>query len=115
MAVPTLDDLPKLFLVFFLLCTPTVITDRCAFIRQLGMARWWSMIMKLRVPPTQGMGVPCSWVVHRTPPAMVHAPEEILGPNAGKATDKATPRFAYFPFGGGPPVHRKCLCGEGSP
>src|SRR5258707_2854663 len=99
---PTLDDLPKL------VYTGHVITESL----RLYPAAWG--IARLAVedheiagyPVTKGMGVAMAqWVVHRDP-RWYDAPEEFRPERWEDDLLKRLPRFAYFPFGGGP---RQCI------
>jgi cytochrome P450 len=57
-------------------------------------------------PLRKGMGVALSqWVMHRDP-RWFDAPEEFLPERWEDCLVKRLPRFAYFPFGGGP---RQCI------
>jgi cytochrome P450 len=57
-------------------------------------------------PVTKGMGVAMAqWVVHRDP-RWYDAPEEFRPERWENDLWKRLPRFAYFPFGGGP---RQCI------
>jgi cytochrome P450 len=99
---PTRDDLPKL------VYTGHVITESL----RLYPAAWG--IARLAVedheiagyPVTKGMGVAMAqWVVHRDP-RWYDAPEEFRPERWEDDLLKRLPRFAYFPFGGGP---RRCI------
>jgi len=99
---PTLDDLPKL------VYTGHVITESL----RLYPAAWG--LARLAVedheiagyPVTKGMGVTMAqWVVHRDP-RWYDAPEEFRPERWANDLLKRLPRFAYFPFGGGP---RQCI------
>jgi len=99
---PTLDDLPKL------VYTGQVITESL----RLYPAAWG--LARLAVedheiagyPVTKGMGVTMAqWVVHRDP-RWYDAPEEFRPERWENDLLKRLPRFAYFPFGGGP---RQCI------
>jgi cytochrome P450 len=99
---PTLDDLPKL------VYTGHVITESL----RLYPAAWG--LARLAVedheiagyPVTRGMGVTMAqWVVHRDP-RWYDAPEEFRPERWENDFLKRLPRFAYFPFGGGP---RQCI------
>ena len=99
---PTLEDLPKLRY------TEHVISES---MRQYppawGMARLAiedAQIGGYRIP--KGSGVSLSqWVVHRDP-RWYEAPEEFRPERWEDDLLKRLPRFAYFPFGGGP---RQCI------
>ena len=100
--VPTLDDLSKL------IYTGHVITESL----RLYPAAWG--LARLAVedheiagyPVTKGMGVAMAqWVVHRDP-RWYEAPEEFRPERWEDDLMKRLPRFAYFPFGGGP---RQCI------
>src|SRR6266849_3396501 len=57
-------------------------------------------------PVTKGMGVAMAqWVVHRDP-RWYDSPEEFRPERWEDDLLKRLPRFAYFPFGGGP---RQCI------
>jgi cytochrome P450 len=99
---PTLDDLSKL------VYTGHVITESL----RLYPAAWG--LARLAVedheiagyPVTRGMGVAMAqWVVHRDP-RWYDAPEEFRPERWENDLVKRLPRFAYFPFGGGP---RQCI------
>jgi len=99
---PTLDDLPKL------IYTGHAITESL----RLYPAAWG--LARLTVeeheiagyPVTKGMGVAMAqWVVHRDP-RWYDAPEEFRPGRWEDDLIKRLPRFAYFPFGGGP---RQCI------
>src|SRR6202043_3307285 len=99
---PTLDDLARLGY------TGHVITESL----RLYPAAWG--LARLAVedheiagyPVTKGMGVAMAqWVVHRDP-RWYDAPEEFLPERWENDLWKRLPRFAYFPFGGGP---RQCI------
>jgi cytochrome P450 len=99
---PTLDDLPKL------VYAGHVITESL----RLYPAAWG--LARLAVedheiagyPVTKGMGVTMAqWVVHRDK-RWYDAPEEFRPERWGNDLLKRLPRFAYFPFGGGP---RQCI------
>jgi cytochrome P450 len=100
--LPTLDDLPKL------IYTGHVITESL----RLYPAAWG--LARLAVedheiagyPVTKGMGVAMAqWVVHRDR-RWYDAPEEFRPERWEDDLMKRLPRFAYFPFGGGP---RQCI------
>ena len=99
---PTLDDLPKL------VYSGQVITESL----RLYPAAWG--LARLAVegheiagyPVTKGMGLTMAqWVVHRDP-RWYDAPEEFRPERWENDSLKRLPRFAYFPFGGGP---RQCI------
>jgi cytochrome P450 len=99
---PTLDDLPKL------VYAGHVITESL----RLYPAAWG--LARLAVedhevagyPVTKGMGVTMAqWVVHRDP-RWYDAPEKFRPERWENDLLKRLPRFAYFPFGGGP---RQCI------
>ena len=99
---PMLDDLPKL------IYTGHVITESL----RLYPAAWG--LARLTVeeheiagyPVTKGMGVAMAqWVVHRDP-RWYDAPKEFRPGRWEDDLIKRLPRFAYFPFGGGP---RQCI------
>ena len=99
---PTIEDLPKL------VYTGQVITESL----RLYPAAWG--LARLAVedheiagyPVTKGMGVAMAqWVVHRDP-RWYDAPEEFRPERWENDLLKRLPKFAYFPFGGGP---RQCI------
>jgi cytochrome P450 len=99
---PTLDDLPNLSY------TGHVITE----VLRLYPAAWG--LARLVVEPhevagypvTKGMGVAMAqWVVHRDP-RWYDEPEKFQPERWEGDLLKRLPRFAYFPFGGGP---RQCI------
>ena len=99
---PTLDDLPRL------VYAGHVITESL----RLYPAAWG--LARLAVedheiagyPVTKGMGVTMAqWVVHRDT-RWYDAPEEFRPERWENDLLKRLPRFAYFPFGGGP---RQCI------
>jgi cytochrome P450 len=99
---PTLDDLPKL------VYAGHIITESL----RLYPAAWG--LARLAVedheiagyPVRRGMGVTMAqWVVHRDP-RWYDAPEEFRPERWENDLLKQLPRFAYFPFGGGP---RQCI------
>jgi cytochrome P450 len=99
---PTIDDLSKL------VYAGHVITESL----RLYPAAWG--LARLAVedhetagyPVTKGMGVTMAqWVVHRDP-RWYDAPEEFRPERWENDLLKRLPRFAYFPFGGGP---RQCI------
>jgi cytochrome P450 len=99
---PTLEDLPKLRY------TDHVITESMRLYPPAwGMARVTiedAEIGGYRIP--KGSGVSLSqWVVHRDP-RWFEAPEEFRPERWEGDLLKRLPRFAYFPFGGGP---RQCI------
>src|SRR5258708_17960153 len=99
---PTLDDLPKLGY------TGHVITESLRlYPAAWGMARLVVEDHEIAgYPLTKGMGVAMAqWVVHRDP-RWYDAPEEFRPERWEGDLIKRLPRFAYFPFGGGP---RQCL------
>jgi cytochrome P450 len=100
--LPALDDLPRL------IYTGHVITESL----RLYPAAWG--LARLAVedheiagyPVTRGMGVAMAqWVVHRDP-RWYDAPGEFWPERWENDLLKRLPRFAYFPFGGGP---RQCI------
>jgi cytochrome P450 len=100
--LPTLDDLPKL------IYTGHVITESL----RLYPAAWGLARLAVKdheiagYPVTKGMGVAMAqWVVHRDP-RWYNAPEEFRPERWEDDLMKRLPRFAYFPFGGGP---RQCI------
>jgi len=99
---PTLDDLPKLGY------TGHVITESLRlYPAAWGMARLAVEDHEIAgYPVTKGMGVAMAqWVVHRDP-RWYDAPEEFRPERWEDDLLKRLPRFAYFPFGGGP---RQCI------
>jgi cytochrome P450 len=99
---PSLDDLPKLSY------TGHVITESL----RLYPAAWGTARLAVEdheiagYPVTKGMGVAMAqWVVHRDP-RWYDAPEEFRPERWQGDLLKRLPRFAYFPFGGGP---RQCI------
>ncbi|MGH9675839.1 MAG: cytochrome P450, partial [Candidatus Acidiferrum sp.] len=99
---PTLDDLPKL------VYAGHVITEAL----RLYPAAWGLARLAIEeheiagYPVKKGMGVACAqWVVHRDP-RWYDAPEEFRPERWQGDLAKRLPRFAYFPFGGGP---RQCI------
>jgi len=99
---PSLDDLPKL------VYTGHVITESLRlYPAAWGMARLAVEDHEIAgYPVTKGMGVAMAqWVVHRDP-RWYDAPEEFRPERWEGDLMKRLPRFAYFPFGGGP---RQCI------
>jgi cytochrome P450 len=99
---PTLDDLPKL------VYAGQVITESLRlYPAAWGMARLAVEDHEIAgYPVTKGMGVAMAqWVVHRDP-RWYDAPEEFRPERWEDDLMKRLPRFAYFPFGGGP---RQCI------
>ncbi len=99
---PTLDDLPKLRY------TGQVITESLRlYPAAWGMARLVVEDHEIAgYAVTKGMGVAMAqWVVHRDP-RWYDAPEEFRPERWEDDLLKRLPRFAYFPFGGGP---RQCI------
>ncbi len=99
---PTLEDLPKLRY------TDHVISESMRLYPPAwGMARVAiedAEIGGYRIP--KGSGVSLSqWVVHRDP-RWFEAPQEFRPERWEGDLPKRLPRFAYFPFGGGP---RQCI------
>jgi cytochrome P450 len=99
---PSLDDLPNLSY------TGHVITE----VLRLYPAAWGLARLVVEehevagYPVTKGMGVAMAqWVVHRDP-RWYDAPEEFQPERWQGDLVKRLPRFAYFPFGGGP---RQCI------
>jgi cytochrome P450 len=100
--LPTLDDLPKL------IYTGHVITESLRlYPAAWGLARLVVEDHEIAgYPVTKGMGVAMAqWVVHRDP-RWYDAPEEFRPERWEDDLMKRLPRFAYFPFGGGP---RQCI------
>ncbi|HUC55679.1 MAG TPA: cytochrome P450 [Candidatus Cybelea sp.] len=99
---PTFDDLPKL------VYTGHVISESLRLYPPAwGLARLVVEDHEIAgYPVTKGMGVAMAqWVVHRDP-RWYEAPEEFLPERWENDLIKRLPRFAYFPFGGGP---RQCI------
>jgi cytochrome P450 len=99
---PSLDDLPNLSY------TGHVITETLRlYPAAWGMARLAVEDHEVAgYPVTKGMGVAMAqWVVHRDP-RWYDAPEEFRPERWQGDLLKRLPRFAYFPFGGGP---RQCI------
>src|SRR2546421_2099657 len=99
---PSLDDLPKLAY------TGHVITESLRlYPAAWGMARLAVEDHEIAgYPVRKGMGVAMAqWVVHRDP-RWYDAPEEFRPERWEDDLLKRLPRFAYFPFGGGP---RQCI------
>jgi cytochrome P450 len=99
---PSLEDLPNLSY------TGHVITESL----RLYPAAWGTARLAVEdheiagYPVTKGMGVAMAqWVVHRDP-RWFDAPEEFRPERWQGDLLKRLPRFAYFPFGGGP---RQCI------
>jgi len=99
---PSFDDLPKLAY------TGHVITESLRlYPAAWGMARLVVEDHEVAgYPVTKGMGVAMAqWVVHRDP-RWYDAPEKFQPERWEGDLLKRLPRFAYFPFGGGP---RQCI------
>jgi cytochrome P450 len=99
---PSLDDVPRL------VYTGHVITETLRlYPAAWGMARLVLEDHKLAgYPVKKGMGVAMAqWVVHRDP-RWYDAPEEFRPDRWEGDLARRLPRFAYFPFGGGP---RQCI------
>jgi len=99
---PCLDDLPRLAY------TGHVITESLRlYPAAWGMARLVVEDHEIAgYPVTKGMGVAMvQWVVHRDP-RWYDAPDEFRPERWENDLWKQLPRFAYFPFGGGP---RQCI------
>jgi cytochrome P450 len=99
---PSLDDLPRLAY------TGHVITESLRlYPAAWGMARLVVEDHEIAgYPVTKGMGVAMvQWVVHRDP-RWYDAPDEFRPERWENDLSKQLPRFAYFPFGGGP---RQCI------
>jgi len=99
---PSLEDMPNLSY------TANVITETL----RLYPAAWGTARLALEdhelagYPVKKGMGVAMAqWVVHRDP-RWYDAPEEFRPERWEGEASKQLPRFAYFPFGGGP---RQCI------
>jgi cytochrome P450 len=100
--VPALDDLSNL------VYTGHVITEALRlYPAAWGMARLVVEDHEIAgYPVTKGMGVAMAqWVVHRDP-RWYDAPEEFRPERWQGDLIKRLPKFAYFPFGGGP---RQCI------
>jgi cytochrome P450 len=99
---PSLDDLPRLAYAGH------VITESLRlYPAAWGMARLAVEDHEIAgYPVTKGMGVAMAqWVVHRDP-RWYDTPEEFRPDRWENDLWKRLPRFAYFPFGGGP---RQCI------
>ena len=99
---PTFDDLQKLSY------TGHVITESLRlYPAAWGLARLVVEDHELAgYPVTKGMGVAMAqWVVHRDP-RWYDDPEKFLPERWENDLMKRLPKFAYFPFGGGP---RQCI------
>jgi cytochrome P450 len=99
---PALDDLPKLSY------TGHVVTESLRLYPPAwGLARLAVEDHRIAgYPVTKGMGVAMAqWVVHRDP-RWYDAPEEFRPERWEGDLLKRLPKFAYFPFGGGP---RQCI------
>src|SRR5260221_13732494 len=99
---PALDDLPNL------VYTGHVITESLRlYPAAWGLARLVVEDHEIAgYPVTKGMGVAMAqWVVHRDP-RWYDEPEEFRPERWENDLLKRLPRFAYFPFGGGP---RQCI------
>jgi cytochrome P450 len=99
---PSLEDLPKLAY------TGNVITESLRlYPAAWGLARVAVEDHELAgYPVKKGMGIAMAqWVVHRDP-RWYNAPEEFRPERWEGDLLKRLPRFAYFPFGGGP---RQCI------
>jgi cytochrome P450 len=100
--VPEVDDLPKLAFL------NNVLTESLRlYPTAWGMARLAAEEHEIAgYPVTKGMGVAMAqWVVHRDP-RWYDAPGEFWPERWENDLLKRLPRFAYFPFGGGP---RQCI------
>jgi cytochrome P450 len=100
--VPSLDDLPKLAY------TGNVVTESLRLYPPAwGLARVAIEDHELcGYPVKKGMGIAMAqWVVHRDT-RWYDAPEEFRPERWEGDFPKTLPRFAYFPFGGGP---RQCI------
>jgi cytochrome P450 len=99
---PTMDDLPKLPY------TGHILTESLRLYPPAwGMARLaieGHEIAGYRVPAGTGVAI-AQWVVHRDP-RWYETPEEFRPERWEGDLQKRLPRFAYFPFGGGP---RQCI------
>src|SRR5882762_380597 len=99
---PSLDDLPRLAY------TGHVVTESLRLYPPAwGLARLAVEDHRIAgYPVTKGMGVAMAqWVVHRDP-RWYDAPEEFRPERWDGDLLKRLPKFAYFPFGGGP---RQCI------
>jgi cytochrome P450 len=100
--IPSLDDLPNLAY------TGHVITETLRlYPAAWGLARLVVEDHEIAgYPVTKGMGVAMAqWVVHRDP-RWYDDPEKFLPERWESDLMKRLPKFAYFPFGGGP---RQCI------
>jgi cytochrome P450 len=99
---PTMDDLPRLPY------TGHILTESLRLYPPAwGMARLAiedHEIAGYRVPAGTGVAI-AQWVVHRDP-RWYEAPDEFRPERWEGDLQKRLPRFAYFPFGGGP---RQCI------
>jgi cytochrome P450 len=99
---PTMDDLPRLPY------TGHILTESLRLYPPAwGMARLAiedHEIAGYRVPAGTGVAI-AQWVVHRDP-RWYEAPDEFRPERWESDLQKRLPRFAYFPFGGGP---RQCI------
>jgi cytochrome P450 len=99
---PTIDDLPRL------VYAGQVITESLRLYPPAwGMARLAiedHEIAGYPVPVGTGLAI-AQWITHRDP-RWFEAPEEFLPERWAGDLQKRLPRFAYFPFGGGP---RQCI------
>jgi cytochrome P450 len=99
---PSLEDTPRL------VYTGHVVTEALRlYPAAWGMARLAVEDHELAgYPVKKGMGIAMAqWVVHRDP-RWYDAPEEFRPERWESDLAKRLPRFAYFPFGGGP---RQCI------
>jgi cytochrome P450 len=99
---PTMDDLPRL------VYAGQVITESLRLYPPAwGMARLAIVdheIAGYPVPAGTGLAI-AQWITQRDP-RWFEAPEEFLPERWAGDLQKRLPRFAYFPFGGGP---RQCI------
>jgi cytochrome P450 len=99
---PTMDDLPRL------VYAGQVITESLRLYPPAwGMARLEiedQEIAGYQVPAGTGLAI-AQWITQRDP-RWFEAPEEFLPERWAGDLQKRLPRFAYFPFGGGP---RQCI------
>jgi cytochrome P450 len=99
---PSLDDLPKL-----MYCGHIITEALRLYPAAWGLARLATEEHEIAgYTVRKDMGIACSqWVVHRDP-RWYDAPEEFRPERWEGDFAKRLPRFAYFPFGGGP---RQCI------
>ncbi len=100
--VPSVDDLPKLAYLGHVLSETLRLYPTAWGIARLAAEE--DEIAGYRVHPGYGMAT-AQWVVHRDP-RWFDAPLEFRPERWENGLAKQLPRFAYFPFGGGP---RQCI------